>query len=135
VHDLGEGRTSASYASSYAASARVPDARREVIASSRVLPGAIGRVTPHVMSPSLAKEGSVSRRRGQRRVPVCRSFSSEGSRFDHLEHVPDRVARRRARPRVPASPKMYPSRTREASGSRHCRQHYMPICRAFVQAL
>jgi hypothetical protein len=93
-------------------------------------------VTPHVMTPSLAKEGSVSRWRGQRGVPVCRSFPSEGSRFDHLEHVPDRVARRRACPRVPASPKMHPSRTREESRSRHYRQHSMaPICRAFVQAL
>jgi hypothetical protein len=42
VHDLGEGRTSASYSSSYAASARVPGARREVMASSRVLPAQSG---------------------------------------------------------------------------------------------
>jgi hypothetical protein len=45
------------------------------------------------------------------------------------------VSGRRACPRVPASPKMYPSRTREESQSRHRRQQHMPICRSFVQAL
>jgi hypothetical protein len=30
---------------------------------------------------------------------------------------------------------MYPSRTREESKSRHYRQHNMPICMVFVEAL
>ena len=49
--------------------------------------------------------------------------------FERLEHVPNCVARRRACPRVPASPKMYPSRTRDQSKSRHHGQHNIPICR------
>jgi hypothetical protein len=62
------------------------------------------------------------------------TFRASG-RHECLEHVAGCVARRRACPRVTASPKMYPSRTREESKSRPRRQHYMPICRAFVQAL
>ena len=50
----------------------------------------------------------------------------------------DRASRARLRlcrqtARVPASSKMYPSRTRESPKSRHRRQHYRPICRAFVR--
>jgi hypothetical protein len=55
--------------------------------------------------------------------------------IDCLEHVPRCVAICRACPRVPASPKMHPSRTREESEFRHHGQHQMTICRAFVQAL
>jgi hypothetical protein len=36
---------------------------------------------------------------------------------------------------VPASPKMYPSRTREESEFRYHGQQEMPICRDFLQAL
>ena len=57
-------------------------------------------------------------------------FESEVA-IESLEHAPGCVARRRPCPRVRASPKMYPYRTREESKSRHGRQHY-PIYRAFV---
>ena len=55
----------------------------------------------------------MTRRRGQRRVPVCRSFSSEGSRFAHLARVPDRFGRRRACPRVPNCIRLVPAKNRE----------------------
>jgi hypothetical protein len=42
-----------------------------------------------------------------------------------------RVARRRPCPRVSASPKMYPSRTREGSEFRRRRQHYKLILQGF----
>jgi hypothetical protein len=55
------------------------------------------------------------------------------SRFGHLEHVPDHVARRRACPRVPASPKVYPSRTRgriEISPVQATQHAHLQGCRA-----
>jgi hypothetical protein len=87
------------------------------------------------MTPSLAKEGvSVAPARATEMTCLQELFECVVA-IECLEHVPGCVARRRACPRVPASPKMYPPRTREVSESRHRRQRYMPICRAFRQAL
>ena len=86
------------------------------------------------MIPSLAKEGVSVAAVWQRRPACLQELSQSVAAIERLDHVADRVARRRACPRVPASPKMYPSRTREASKSRHGRQHYKPICRAFMQS-
>jgi hypothetical protein len=82
------------------------------------------------VTPSLAKEGI-------RFVPaqgnaggLFAGLSSESPRL-----TKSRMCREASRvPRVPASSKMYPSRTREKPKSRHLRQHNIPICRAFLQA-
>ena len=87
------------------------------------------------MKPSLAKE--VVRFASVRATQngALQELSELEAALEGLALVGGWDARRRACPRVPASPKMYPSRTRKASKSRHYRQRHMPICRAFVQAL
>jgi hypothetical protein len=86
-------------------------------------------------TPSLAKEGVAT-------APVRATENGALQEPSELvvaigcdEHNMRWVARRRACPQVPASPKMYPSRTRDASGFRRSRQHKMPVCRAFLEAL
>ena len=88
------------------------------------------------MTP-LTSEGGSQRRAsaGNADGLVLQELSESVAAIERLEHVLACVARRRACPRVAASSKMYPSRTREKSKSRHHRQHYMPTCRAFVQAI
>src|SRR5262245_53607544 len=83
------------------------------------------------MTPSVAKEvGSFAPTRATPTVGL-QERSEPVVAIGCLDRVPRCVARRRACPQVPASPKMYPSRTCEVAKSRHNRQHHMPICRAF----
>ena len=80
-----------------------------------------------VTTPSLATEGvSLTPVRATPTGCLQALFgrSSDSSAFSVCRQT-------RACPRVLASRKMYPSRTREESKSRHYRQHNMPICRAF----
>ena len=84
--------------------------------------------------PSLAKEG-VSAAPARATPTLClQELSSAGVALRCAERVSGYVARRRACPRVPASPKMYPSRTRDDARFRRSRQHNMPIYRAFVRS-
>src|SRR5215218_3374923 len=75
------------------------------------------------MTPSLGEGESASRPARATPMACLQELSESVAAIERLEHVPARVARRRACPRVAASPKMYPSRTREKSKSRHHRQH------------
>ena len=85
--------------------------------------------------PLYRRRESASRQQRQHRWPFCRNFSrarSRSSGSSAFRAVSQAVTRARECPPVP---KCYPSRTREDSQSRHCRQHNMPICRVFLQAL
>jgi hypothetical protein len=73
----------------------------------------IGLIACHYRAAEMAAQGD---RAGRTRAPA----------------VP-RPKERLTCPRVPARPKMYPSRTRDESDSRRHRQHNMPVCRAFLQ--
>jgi hypothetical protein len=87
------------------------------------------------MNPSLAKEEvSVAPARATSMACLQELFE-RAVVIECLERVRGCDARRCACPPVPASPKMYPSRTRGESKSRHHGQHNMPICRAFLQAI
>ena len=79
------------------------------------------------MTPSLAQEGvSVAPARATETACLQELFECVVA-IECLEHVSGRVARRHACPRVPTSPKMYLSRIRKVSESRHRRQHWMPF--------
>ena len=84
---------------------------------------------PHSSFPS---EGGSQRRVGSGNVDRLFAGTFRGYGRDRvLEHVPGRVAGRRACPRVPARPKMYPSRTRDDARFRRDRQHYTPHLQGF----
>ena len=100
------------------------------MASSRVLPAQSG-VTPHVMTPLWRRRGRCCVGAGNTEFQLQELFE-RGSRLAHLEHVPARVARRRACPRVPKCTRLVPAKNRNRATTR---QHNMPICRTFVQAL
>jgi hypothetical protein len=95
----------------------------------------VGRAPGLSVTASLAKESVTFAPARATADALLRELSKRVVTHECLERAEFWVARRRACPRVPASPKMYPSRTREASKIRRRRQHYMPIYRAFGQAL
>ena len=84
------------------------------------------------MISSLAKEGVQVAPAWTTPLACLQELSERVVAIERLELAPDCVARRRVCPRVPASPKMYPSRTRKGSRLRHYRQHKTPICRYFI---
>jgi hypothetical protein len=81
--------------------------------------------------PSLLKEGFACTPARPTAIALLQELSQSMATIESVDHALPRVARRRACPRVPASPKMYPSRTRQASKSRHRRQHIMPYLQGF----
>jgi hypothetical protein len=74
------------------------------------------------LTPSLAKDGLTCAPAWATAIALLQGLSDQMAAIGSVDRALRYVARRHACPRVPASPKMYPSRTREASKSRHCRQ-------------
>src|SRR6266496_762689 len=98
-------------------------------------PMAAGPAPCGEMTSSLAEEVLRSAPARATPIPSLQELWESMLAIELVEHALCCVGRRRPCPRVPASPKMYPSRTREVSKPCRRRQHHKPICRAFSEAL